>query len=68
LAVAAGSLAEVLVAVEQQCPHLTDLRRTNGAFSPHYRVSLDGQRFLTDVEEILPAGSRVLILSADAGG
>jgi hypothetical protein len=68
LLVTAGSLAEVLMGVQRQCPRLHDLRQEDGAISPHYRVSLDGQRFLTDALEILPAGSHVLILSADAGG
>ena len=68
LAVAAGSLAEILTAVEEQCPRLKDLRGAHGGISPHYRVSLDGERFLTDVAEIVPARSRLLILSADVGG
>jgi len=68
LAATAGSLASVLMAVQEECPRLSDLRQAHGGISPHYRISLDGQRFLTDVEEILPAGSHVLILSADAGG
>ena len=68
MAVEAESLADILMAVERQCPRLKDLRETNGAISPHYRVSLNGERFLTDVEEILPARSHLLILSADAGG
>ena len=68
LTVAAGSLATVLTAVEEGCPRLNDLHGAGGAVSPHYRISLDGQRFLTDVDEILPAGSHVLIRSADAGG
>jgi hypothetical protein len=68
LTVAAGSLAEVLTAVEQHCPSLQDLRGPKGAVSPHYRISLDGQRFVTEPDEILPADSHLLILSADAGG
>jgi len=68
LTVASGTLAEVLAAVAQQCPRLKDVRRSDGSLNGHYRLSLDGQRFLTDVNEILPAGSRVLLLSADVGG
>ena len=36
--------------------------------SPHYLLSLDGREFLTDVNQHLSAGDRVLLLSADAGG
>jgi hypothetical protein len=68
LAVAAGSLADILMAVALECPRLQDLRQTNGNISPHYRISLNGERFLTDLEEVLPAQSHLLILSADAGG
>jgi molybdopterin converting factor small subunit len=68
LRVAPGTLAEVLDAVRRQCPRLGDLVQATGAISPHYRLSLDGRRFLTDVTEVLPAASRLLILSADAGG
>jgi hypothetical protein len=68
LAVAPGSLAEILQSVEQQCPRLVNLRTPEGGINPHYRISLDGERFLTDVAEVLVAQSHVLILSADAGG
>jgi hypothetical protein len=64
----AGTLADVLSAVARQCPRLQDLVGPGGAIGPHYRVSLDGQRFVTDMDEILPAGSHLLVLSADAGG
>jgi hypothetical protein len=67
LAVMAGTLKEVLKAVERECPRL-DLCETTGAISRHYRVSLDGERFLTDLEEVLSPRSHLLILSADAGG
>jgi hypothetical protein len=31
-------------------------------------LSLDGERFVTDLAEPLPPGARLLLLSADAGG
>ena len=68
LAVTAGTVGDVLSAVAQQCPRLKDLRQPNGAVSRHYRLSLNGERFLTDIDEILPARACLLILSADAGG
>ena len=67
LAVKAGSLGEVLLQVESECPRLI-LRDALGAISRHYRISLDGQRFLTDLGEVLPPRSHLLILSADVGG
>jgi sacsin len=36
--------------------------------APHYLLSLDGERFITDLGETLPNGTRLLLLSADAGG
>jgi hypothetical protein len=68
LAVAAGSVAECLAGVEQACPQLAGLVRPDGRLSPHYLLSLDGEQFVTDLRQKLPPGSRVLLLSADAGG
>ncbi len=68
LAVAAGTVAEVLAAVEQSCPGLVGLVGPGGRVDPHYLLSLDGRRFVTDWQESLEAGERLLLLSADAGG
>src|SRR5437868_7005075 len=68
LTVAAGTLAEVLSAVVRQCPRLQDLLGPGAAISAHYRVSLDGRRFVSEMNELVPADSHLLILSADAGG
>jgi molybdopterin converting factor small subunit len=68
LAVEAANVAELLAAVERACPGLKGLVRPDGRLAPHYLLSLDGQRFVTDGSERLPAGSRLLLLSADAGG
>ena len=67
LAVAAGTVAEVLAAVERECPGLAGLVR-QGRVSPHYLLSLDGRRFVTGMGERLGPGERLLVLSADAGG
>jgi hypothetical protein len=40
----------------------------DGRLAPVYLLSLNGERFLTDLDERLPAGARLLLLSADAGG
>jgi molybdopterin converting factor small subunit len=68
LAVPSGTVADVLAAVERSCPGLTGLVRPGGRLDPHYLVSLDGRRFVTDWQEPLRPGERVLLLSADAGG
>ena len=67
LAVPAGTVAELLAAVERACPALAGLVR-EGRVSPHYLLSLDGQRFVTDLRQAVRPGERVLLLSADAGG
>jgi hypothetical protein len=36
--------------------------------APHYALSLNGQRFLRDLDYLLVPGDRLLLLSADAGG
>jgi len=68
LAVPAGPLAAVLAAVERTCPGLAGLVGAGGRVAPHYLLSLDGRRFVNDPEEVLAAGERLLLLSADAGG
>jgi molybdopterin converting factor small subunit len=67
LEVPAGTVAEILAHVEAACPGLKGLRR-DGRLAPHYLLSLDGREFLTDMDQRLSPGDRVLLLSADAGG
>jgi hypothetical protein len=62
------SVAEVLRAVTSECPGLAGLLGERGELSRHYLVSLDGERFLHDLTEVVPPGHRLLILGADAGG
>jgi hypothetical protein len=68
LRVAATTIAEVLGQVERSCPGLTGLVRADGRLEPHYLLSIDGQRFVTDINKKLAGGERLLLLSADAGG
>ena len=65
--VAAGTLRSVLAAAARACPGVAALV-LDGVPGPHILVSLDGERFVTDPDEVIPAGARVLLLSADAGG
>lgn len=64
----AGTVRELLDCLRKECPQLNDLVKENGRLARHYLLSLDGREFVTDLSQILPAGSRVLLLSADAGG
>ncbi len=68
LAVAAGTVRDLLAGIARACPALSGLTRADGRLSPHYLLSLDGQRFLQEPDEPLRPGDRVLLLSADAGG
>jgi hypothetical protein len=40
----------------------------DGSLSRRFLVSIDGERFVSDPAEPVPAGSRLLLLGADAGG
>ncbi|MFN4257813.1 MAG: MoaD/ThiS family protein [Gemmataceae bacterium] len=68
LAAEAHAIRDLLWAVERACPGLEGLIREDGRLSPHYLLSLDGQRFVDSLDEPLRPGQRVLLLSADAGG
>lgn len=67
LRVRAATVADALAAAERQCPGLRDLQ-AGGRLAPHYRLSVDGQRFVTEMSECVTPGMRLLLLSADAGG
>lgn len=66
--VSASTVAEVLAAVALACPALSDAVQTEGRLAPHYLLSLDGERFITDLDQALLPGDRLLFLSADIGG
>ena len=67
LTVQAATVGDALTAVERACPGLQTLR-TGGVLVPHFRLSLEGVQFLTEMNQPLAPGSRLLLLSADAGG
>jgi hypothetical protein len=68
LTVSAGTAEEALAAVALACPGLAGLRRPDGQLAPQYLLSLDGERFVTDLAQPLRPGERLVLLSADAGG
>ena len=68
LPVVPGTIAEVLSAVQRSCPRFTDLMGADGRLAPQYVLSLNGRRFLRELNYSLAPGDRIIILSADAGG
>jgi hypothetical protein len=62
------TVGELLRSVVLECPSLAGLMTDDGKLSKHYLISFDGERFVDDAAEVVPAGSQVLILGADAGG
>jgi sulfur-carrier protein len=62
------TIADLLRSVERLCPALNDLFASDGSLSRRYLISFDGERFVSDLADEIPPGSRVLILGADAGG
>jgi molybdopterin converting factor small subunit len=66
--VSAATVGAALAAVVEACPSLVGLRQEDGRLSSQYLLSLDGERFLTDLDHPLQPGDRLLLLSADAGG
>lgn len=68
MSISANTIAELLCALEKSCPGLEDLRQADGQLASHYLLSLDGQRFLGDLQQELQPGDKVLLLSADVGG
>ena len=68
VAVPADTVSQLLQSVAQACPQLQDLRQADGRLSPHYLLSINGEPFLTDLQQKLRPGDRLLLLSADAGG
>jgi hypothetical protein len=67
LTVCADTPAEALAGVERACPDLHGLLE-GGRLVKHFRLSVDGKHFVTDLQQPLEEGTRLLLLSADAGG
>jgi hypothetical protein len=68
VAVTAATVGEALAAAVAACPGLGGLLGPGGRPAPHYLLSLDGERFVSDLAAPLREGERLLVLSADAGG
>jgi molybdopterin converting factor small subunit len=62
------TVAEALRALGKECPALEGTIVRNGKIAPTYRLSLNGQSFITDTTAALGESDVLLLLSADAGG
>ncbi len=63
----ARRLAELLGEIERTFPRLDGQLASVVCGGSPFRVSLNGERFLS-ADEALPPGAKILILSGDAGG
>jgi molybdopterin converting factor small subunit len=61
-AVVADTVRAALAEIARAFPALRDVA------GEHFLVSIGGERFVEDLNEPIPAGARLLVLSADAGG
>jgi len=66
--VTAASAGDAMAALESQCPELAGSVLEGGWLLPAYRLSLNGQSFLTDPAARLQPGDSLILLAADAGG
>ena len=60
-------LGALLGTLSRRFPNLSECIEAE-RLKPGYRASLDGERFVGRHDEMLSAGSSLLIMSADAGG
>ena len=68
LAIEADSVGQALRSLARECPSLADSIGAEDRLHPAYRLSLNGETFLTDPETPLNEGDVLLLLSADVGG
>jgi len=63
-----ATVRAALQGLEAACPPLAGLMLPSGRLAPHYLLSIDGCRFVDDLDQPLRPGERLVLLSADAGG
>jgi hypothetical protein len=66
--VEATTLTEALEGLNRACPALDGPVVSRGTVLPAYKISLNGERFVTDPATQLVSGDVLLLLSADVGG
>jgi molybdopterin converting factor small subunit len=64
----AVDVGEALRGLGQACPALEGSVLREGRVHPAYRLSLNGDRFLTEPATALADGDVLLLLAADVGG
>jgi molybdopterin-guanine dinucleotide biosynthesis protein A len=62
------ALRPAVAALIRECPALATILQPDGSLHPAYRLSLEGEEFLTDLDQPVPPGARLLLLAADVGG
>lgn len=68
VSVEAARLAEALDGLGRACPALVGPVVERGNVLPSFKVSINGDRFVSDPDTPLTEGDVLLILSADVGG
>jgi hypothetical protein len=68
IAVEARTLGEALRELARECPALAGSVIVGNALHPAYKLSLNGEQFVTDPALALSAHDCLLLLAADAGG
>lgn len=68
LIVPAGTLGEVLQAIDQALPEWGAACLEAGRLRREFAANVNGQRFVTELDTRLVEGEVLLVLSADAGG
>ena len=68
LTVDAATLADALDGLGRACPALDGAVLARGPVHPAYRLSLNGDRFVSDPATPLADGDVLLLLAADVGG
>ena len=66
--IAAEDLGRAIAGLREACPSLDGQVISRGAVLPSYRLSLNGDRFVTDPTTPLRDEDCLLLISADAGG
>lgn len=68
LSVEGETVGEALGALARALPKLGGMLLPGPALHPAYRLSLNGERFVSDPETPLAEGDCLLLLAADVGG
>lgn len=68
LVLEAGTVGELLEKIQEKCPGLKGLVSKDRRLPKEFLLSINGERFVSGLEDPLKPGERILLLSADAGG